>query len=148
MSETSPQTLDPKAVEKMPMTVAIAFALTTVLIAGMLALVNQRDWWRGFLPAAVVSAIATIVSVLLMRSGLKKELTKAVASYFAGAGARFVVSLAACFVAVKIGGYPPVPTMMLMMVFYVAILIVEVKLMVNALSHVNGQVADSSEARQ
>jgi len=127
------QSLDPKVADKLPLTVTMAFAITTLFIAGVLALVNKIEWWRGFLPATVVSALATMLSLLIIRRGLKLEMSKAVAAYFGGVGARFLISLLACFVAVKVGGYPPVPTMLLMVAFYFAILIAETMAMVKAL---------------
>lgn len=130
------QSVDPKIAEKLPANVAIAFVITTLVTAGILALVNRPEWWRGFLPAVVISALATLLSVLIIKRGLKLELSKAVAAYFGGVGARFFVSLVACFIAVKVGGYPPVPTLLLMVAFYFAILIAETLAMVKALGSV------------
>lgn len=132
------QSLDPRVAKEFPAKVAVAFAITTIVVVGILAIVNKSDWWRGFLPAMVISALATLLSVLIIRQGLKLELGKAVAAYFGGVGTRFFVSLIAGFVAVKIGGYPPVPTLLLMVAFYVAILVAETMAMVKALGSVKG----------
>lgn len=126
--------LNPAVAEKLPITIGIAFVSAAVVLAGILVLANRADWWNGFAPAAVASALAAGVSLVPLRKGLRQNLMKAVTAYFVAAVLRTVMSLVACVIAVKIGGYPAAPTLLLMLGFYLAILIAETAAIVKALA--------------
>ena len=113
--------------------VAAGLLGTGVVLAALLALVNDPAWWRGFVAASIVSLLAASASVLPLIWGTRHGLMPAVAGYFASAGLRAVVSLGGCALAVLKGGYPRTPTMLLMVVFYFALLAVESATMARAL---------------
>ncbi len=99
----------------------------TLLSAGfvlgcMLMLINDPAWWRGLLAAGVVSLLATAVSVPLLAWGLHRGLMAAVGGYFLTAVAKIAISLGGGVLAVYAGGYPALPTMLLIVVFYLALL--------------------------
>jgi hypothetical protein len=118
---------------KLPTVIAGAFVIAAALLACLLVLVNRADWWRGMIPASVVSAIAAAVSLLPVMWGLRRDLHKAAAGFLAGIGVRMGISLGGCTLAVLVGGYPAVPTMLLMMGFYITILAAETSAMSSAL---------------
>lgn len=118
---------------RLPRTVATAFVVAGVVLAGFLVLINRAEWWRGFVAAAVVSAIAAGFALLPVIWGLRRDLHKAAAGFLAGIGLRMLISLGGCSLAVLAGGYPAVPTMLLMMAFYIAILSAETWLLASAL---------------
>lgn len=129
----APEANLPAVARRLPVAVAVTLLATTALLAGVLVLLNQADWWRGLLAAAVVSALAAGISVLPMTWGLRRDLHKAAAGFMAAIGVRMLVSLGGCMLAVLAGGYPPLPTLTLMMAFYLAVLAVETWLMASTL---------------
>jgi len=60
-----------------------------------------------------------------MLYGLRRGINGAVAGYFIATGARLIVSLGGGILAVLGGGYPRVPTLLLMVAFYFGVLAVE-----------------------
>lgn len=115
------------------MTVATALAGTAAVLAVLLLLINRAEWWRGFLAATLVSVLAAAASAPLLGWGLRRRLGEAVAAYFLATGARLIVSLGGSLLAVLAGGYPPLPTLLLMVVFYFALLAVETTMVSRAI---------------
>jgi hypothetical protein len=118
--------------------IALALLATAALLCGLLVLVNRVDWWRGLLAAAVVSVLSAAASLPPLLWSLKRGLHQRVAGYFAAAGLRAIVSLGGCVMAVKLGHYPAAPTMLLMVVFYFAVLAVESIVVARALWDMKG----------
>jgi hypothetical protein len=107
---------------------------TAAGLAAVLALVGvSPDTWRGLLAATIASSLATAASLLPLGWSMQRGMTYRVAGYFIAAGLRAMVSLAACIVAIKAGGYPAVSTLLLMVVFYFAVLTVETTLVARGL---------------
>lgn len=106
-------------------TTALAFVAATVAMALVLVLVNKIDWWKGLLAAAVVTIFSAAASVMPLTWGLRRGLYHATAGSFAAMGVRAVVSLGGAMLAVKALGYPAAPTLLLMVVFYFAVLAAE-----------------------
>lgn len=102
-----------------------AMILTAVVLAGCLTLAHSPAWWSGFFAATVVSALAAVLSLGPLLVGLRLGASGAVAAYFLSAGIRAAVSLGACLLAVRVGGYPAAPTLLLMVPYYFAVLAVE-----------------------
>lgn len=114
-------------------TVLVSLTVTAALLAALLLLVNRAEWWRGFLGAAVVSALATAGSLLSLLLTWRRELNARVAAHFLAAAVRAVVSIGGCLLAIRAGGYPKVPTMLLMVAFYFALLASETTLVARSL---------------
>ena len=106
-------------------TLVIGFILTAALLAAMLLLANQPTWWRGYVAATVVSAIAAGASLVPLIWGLRRKLDLLVGAYFAAAGTRALVSLGGCLFAIFVGGYPGAPTLLLMVCYYFVLLAIE-----------------------
>src|SRR5882724_805634 len=112
----------PDVTRRLPLYVAGTVVGTAALLAGLLVLVNDPAWWRGYVAATVVSALAATASLLPLLWGVRHGLMHAVAGYFIAAGVRATISLGGCALAVIKGGYPRTPTMLLMVAFYFAVL--------------------------
>lgn len=106
---------------------AIAAALlgTAAVLAGAVFLLNRPDWWRGLLGAAVISALSALASLPPLVFGLRRGLNATAAGVLVAAGLRAMVALGAGLLAVRVGTYPPAPTLLLMVVFYFALLAAE-----------------------
>jgi hypothetical protein len=108
--------------------VAAAFVVTALLLIGALALLNDANWWRGLVAAMVATLMAAIATVPIIAWGMRVAPARpelSAAAFFISAGARAVVTLAASVLAVKLGGYPKTPTVLLLVPFYFAILAAE-----------------------
>lgn len=102
-----------------------ALAVAAGSAAALLALVGREDWWRGLIAATVVSTLATLLSMVPLVWGLRRSLHAAVAGYFVAMGVRMVVTFVGCVLAVKVGGYPADPTLLLLVALYGAVLLAE-----------------------
>ncbi len=106
-------------------TMFLAIALASAVAAMALVLVARTDWWRGLIAAGVISTLAASVSLVPLLVGFRRGIYGAVAGYFTGAALRLVISLGGCVLAIFVGHYPRVPTLLLMLFYYVVILAVE-----------------------
>ena len=120
-------------VRQMALSAGLAIGLTALFLAGLLLLVNRSEWWNGLLPAMVIAVLATLASAAPVCWGLRHGITQAVAGCFMTAGLRMVASLAGGLLAVLVGHYPAVPTLILMVVFYFALLAAETTIVVKAI---------------
>ena len=105
---------------------------TAATLTVLLVLVNHPEWWRGLIAATAVSAIAAAASVPSLAWGLRRGLYPAVIGYFIAAGARAVVRLGGCALAISAGHYPATPTLLLMVVYYFVLLAIESSLVARA----------------
>ena len=121
--------LTPRAVVR---AILIGFLATAATLSALLVLVNQPAWWRGLIAASVVSAIAAAASVVPMAWGARRGLNQTVGGYFMAAGARAIVSLGGCMLAIVSGGYPAAPTLLLMVAYYFVLLGIESGLVAKA----------------
>lgn len=106
--------------------IALALAGTTAGLAAILALVNDAAWWRGLLAAGIASSLAAAVSALPLAWSFRKGMNQRFAGFFIASGLRMAISLGGCILAITAGKYPAKPTLLLMVVFYFAVLSVEV----------------------
>jgi hypothetical protein len=105
--------------------VVLAYVLTGALLAGLLLLVNRPEWWQGFIAAAMINLLSTAFSLPPLLWGLRGRLMHAVGGYFVSAAVRMLIVIGGFLLAVLAGGYEPIPTVVLMMVFYLVLLGVE-----------------------
>lgn len=111
----------------------VAILSSAGALAVVLLLVRRGEWWSGLGAATVISILAAGASVGPMGWGLSRGLQAAVGGYFVSAGIRMVVSLGGGLLAVMVGGYPALPTMVLMVVMYLAVLGAETWVVVRAI---------------
>jgi hypothetical protein len=113
------------AARRLPGYVAGALLAPAALLAGILLLSHDANWWRGYVAALLISALAATASLPPLMWGLRSGLTHAVGAYFLGAALRATISLGGCALAVTKGNYPRTATMLLMVAFYFAVLAAE-----------------------
>ncbi|HEX8914988.1 MAG TPA: hypothetical protein VF796_21725 [Humisphaera sp.] len=105
--------------------VGLATGLAIGTAAAGIALVDRPDLYRPLLGAAVVTALASALSLVPLVWGLRRGLMHAVAGYFVSMGVRLAVSLGGGCLAVFAGNYPVKPTLLLMACMYLVVLAVE-----------------------
>ena len=108
--------------------VAIAFAVTGLLIAGAVTLAGSTDWWRGLLGATVATLMASVATIPIIVWSTRFAATRpdlAAGGALAAAGVRALIALGAAMLAVKQGGYPKLPTLLLVVPYYFALLSAE-----------------------
>ncbi|MEO6437208.1 MAG: hypothetical protein ABIP55_15815 [Tepidisphaeraceae bacterium] len=128
--------------------VACAYALTSLLIAGALLLVNDAAWWRGFVAASIATLMACVATVPVIAWAMRLASSRAdlaAAAFFATAGLRAGIALGAAALAVYAGAYPKTPTMLLVVPYYFAILAVETILLVRLLWKSGGNAGPGTE---
>lgn len=123
-AEQSPA-LPPRTARRVVIAVVAALVITAMSVAVLLTLVQKPAWSRGLVAAGVVSTLASALSLIPLLWGVKRSLNAAVAGYFLAMGIRLAVSLGGAMLAVYAGGYPQAPTLLLMAVFYIAVLAAE-----------------------
>lgn len=104
---------------------ALVLLLTVAGLAGVMVLVNQPDWWRGYRAATAASVLAAGASLVPTLWGMRGGLARAAAAHMLGALVRGLFSIGGCVLAVLAGDYPAVPTLVLMVAYYMALLAVE-----------------------
>ena len=102
--------------------VVLTMAGTAAALACLLVLVGRADWWRGYAAATVASALAAGLSLIPLFRGIDKGFSSLVPAVMAATGVRTAVTVGGCVLAVMAGKYPPVPTFILMMPYYLALL--------------------------
>jgi hypothetical protein len=129
-----PVSIEPVRGQKL-LVVAMSLTLlaTAALILGVLVLVNQPDWWRGFLPATVVGLLASGISLVPLLWGMQRGPHKAVLGFFVAGALRAAVALGGGMLAAHVGGYPLAATLLLIVAFYFAALAVESAVLAKAL---------------
>jgi hypothetical protein len=106
---------------------------TAAMLALLLSLVNHPDWWQGLLAATMVALLTAAVSLPPLAIGLQRGLTGAVSGFFIAAGAKVLVSIGSGCLAILAGGYPALPTMVLIVVYYLALLAVQSAIIARAI---------------
>ncbi len=104
---------------------ALALAGTTGVLCILLVLADHAAWWRGLTAAALASVLSAAATLPPLIWGARRPTNQRVAAFFGAMGLRAVISLGACLFAIGAGGYPAAPTLLLMIVYYFAILAVE-----------------------
>lgn len=118
--------------------VAVAMLTAAAAVSAVLLLANRPDWWKGLLGAAVVTVLSASASVPPLVWGLRRGLYPAVAGSFAAMGLRAVVALGAGVFVVKALDYPAAPTLLLLVVFYFAVLAAESYVVATKMWHMRG----------
>ena len=125
ITESQSPALPPMTAKRVVIAVVGALLVTAASTIAILSLVNKPDWSRGLVAAGVVSALASALSLIPLLWGVRRSLHAAVAGYFVAMGVRLAVSLCGSLIAIYAGGYPQTPTLLLMAIFYVAVLMAE-----------------------
>jgi hypothetical protein len=116
--------------------VAAAFIVTALLLLGALALLNDAAWWRGLAAATVATLMAAVATIPIIAWGMRVAPARpelSAAAFFIAAGTRAVVTLGAAMLAIKLGGYPKTPTLLLVVPYYLTLLAAETVCLVRLL---------------
>ena len=116
--------------------VAAAFIVTALLLIGALALLNDTAWWRGLAAATVATLMAAVATIPIIAWGMRVARARpelSAAAFFVAAGARAIVTLGAAMLAIRLGGYPKTPTLLLVVPYYFAVLAAETVCLVRLL---------------
>jgi hypothetical protein len=87
--------------------------------------INRPEWWRGYLPATIAAALAAAASLVPLVVGLRRGGALLVQLFMWSSAVRGVVALGTCALAVGVGRYPALPTFVLVMPYYLALLGIE-----------------------
>jgi hypothetical protein len=93
-----------------------------VLLAAAVFLSGKPDWWRGYVAASVATTIAAAASLVPLWIGVRGAPQQLILMVMVSSGARAFFGLGLAALAVGVGNYPAVPTLMLMIPYYLALL--------------------------
>jgi hypothetical protein len=120
----------PTARRALTRTVVSTILGTAAALACVTFLVARPDWWRGYTAATIASALAAGLSLIPLHKGLSKGFSAFIPAVMVATGVRTAVAVGGCVLAVLAGNYPPVPTFVLMMPYYLALLAAETAFLV------------------
>ena len=95
---------------------------TAVFLAAVVFLVGRGDWWRGYVAATVATAIAAAASLVPLYVGVRGNGQQLVLMVMVSSGARAFFGIGLAALAVGVGRYPTIPTLVLMIPYYLALL--------------------------
>lgn len=113
--------------------VSVALLAAAVIVLATLARIDHADAWRGFRAATVVGVIAALASALPVWIGARYGVTGAVGGYFTASFVRALLAIGGALVAIRAWSFPPVPTLLITCVYYVAALAAESTLIAKVL---------------
>jgi len=113
--------------------VATAMIGTAAVLAALMFFVAQDDWWRGYLAATLANVLAAGASLVPLRIGLTKSHAAVMSAFMVSTGVRAVLALGVATFAVAVGKYPALPTLLLVVPYYFALLGVETWILVRTL---------------
>ena len=127
ISATTPSA-PPSPVQALTRAVITALVVTAFGLTALLLLALRGDWWRAFFAASVLSVVAAAASVPVVAWGMKFGLRRPeilTATYLAAAFVRAIISLGGAVAAILLADYPKVPTLMMVVPYYLSILAAE-----------------------
>jgi hypothetical protein len=117
--------------------VAAAYVIAAALIAGALVLNGDAAWWRGYAAATIATLMAGVATIPIIAWGMRVAAAArpelATGAFFVAAGVRAVIALGAAMLAIRQGGYPKTPTLLLVVPYYFALLAAETVVLVRLL---------------
>lgn len=108
--------------------VVVTVAGMALFLAGVMFVVGRADWWRGYTAATVAIVLAAGASLVPLAWGVRgseRGGAVLVQMFMASTAIRAAVALGVSALAVGVGHYPAVPTFMLLVPYYLALLAVE-----------------------
>jgi hypothetical protein len=98
---------------------------TAVALAAVLVLVNNSEWWRGYAAASIAAFLAAGASLVPLAIGVRRGGAAVVQMFMLSSGVRGAVALGIAALAVGAGKYPLIPTLALVIPYYLVLLGVE-----------------------
>ncbi len=114
-----------RATRTVRVNVAMAFLTTAAATALVMALVARVDWWRGWTAATVAGLLAAGASLIPLVIGLRNGYSGLMSGFLAAIAVRMLVSIGAVLIAILAGHYPAVPTIAMLVPYYLGTLAVE-----------------------
>jgi hypothetical protein len=93
-----------------------------IFLAAVVFLVGKPDWWRGYVAASVATAIAAAASLVPLWMGVRGRPQELILMVMVSSGARALFAIGLAALAVGVGRYPPVATLLLLVPYYLALL--------------------------
>jgi hypothetical protein len=117
----------PAATSIRPLVLVVIGAVvgTAVALAAVLTLVNRPEWWRGYAAASIAAFLAAGASLVPLAIGVRRGGPAVVQMFMLSSGVRGAVALGIAALAVGAGNYPLVPTLALVIPYYLVLLGVE-----------------------
>lgn len=110
---------------------AVALIVTGGVLSGLMVIVDRVEWWRGFIGASVIAfpaaALGLFPLLLVAARGTAAQISF---GFLAGTFLRVIAAFSLLLVATSLYGMPKLPTAVLTMVYYFAVLGVEVGVLV------------------
>ena len=136
MTSTEPQSTTRPAAVVPPTDPAIALArwrllrngvvfgtiTAAIVLAAVVFLVARPDWWLGYVAASVATAIAAAASLVPLYMGVRGNGQQLILMVMVSSAARAFFGLGLAALAVGVGRYPVIPTLTLMIPYYLALL--------------------------
>ncbi|MEA2708438.1 MAG: hypothetical protein QOF78_1039 [Phycisphaerales bacterium] len=147
--DSQPQTMPRATTAAAVRAVAFAYLVTSLLLLGILTLVGRADWWRGFAAATVATLMASVATIPIIAWAMRAAHTRADlagGAFLVTAGVRGLIALGAALLAVRAGGYPKTPTLLLVVPYYFALLAAETVVLVRLLWK-SGPPSKTTEAK-
>lgn len=125
----------PGALRGIALGVVLGWLATAAGLVLLLVLVapDAAPWWRGLRGATAVSGLAAGLSLVPIAWGLRGSVYRLAGASLAAGGVRTAVSLAGGLLATRVGGYPHLPTLLLIVPFYFVLLAVEAALVARSM---------------
>ena len=98
---------------------------TAIFLAAAVFLVARPDWWRGYAAASVATVIAAAASLVPLWIGVRSTPQQFILMVMASSAARALFAIGLAALAVGVGRYPAVSTLLLLVPYYLALLAVE-----------------------
>jgi hypothetical protein len=102
-----------------------ASLLCAGLLAMVLALLNDAQWWRGYAVGAVAGVVSAIISSLPLAMMFNKPVQTIMSGFLLAGAIRAVAVGAIVVLAVRVGGYPEVPTVIVAGIMYAVVVAAE-----------------------
>ena len=98
---------------------------TAIVLAAVVFLARRPDWWLGYVAASVATAIAAAASLVPLYMGVRGNGQQLILMVMVSSSARAFFGLGLAALAVGVGRYPAIPTLTLMIPYYLALLATE-----------------------
>lgn len=98
---------------------------SAMLLAMVYALINQPEWWRGYLAGTVAAIISLAVSIIPTLFLFKQPLPIVMNGFLAIGGLRAAAMAGVIITAVNVGGYPKIPTVLTGAILYTTLVTIE-----------------------
>jgi hypothetical protein len=98
---------------------------TAAFLAGVMVVVNRAEWWRGYTAASIAAALAAASSLVPLVIGVKRGGALLVQMFMMSSALRGFIAIGSCALAVGVGRYPALPTFVLVIPYYLALLAIE-----------------------